>query len=184
MKLKKPNFHPRFPNYITSSSILNQFNKLMEGFMCRSFKLVSFIFVLALLPMLQSLAQEKSLYNEGNVWSLTFVRSGANKSIEYINQLAKTWVASMDEAKKEGLILDYKILSGNASNKDDYDLILMIENKSLADFDPNTEREAKFDAIEKKIRDDMKGDFQKVVDNYTQIRQIFGTKIMRELHLK
>ena len=149
-----------------------------------SFKVLSVIFVLVLLPLIQAPAQEKSLYNEGNVWSLTFVRTGANKGIEYINQLAKTWVASMEEAKKEGLILDYKILSGNAANEDDYNLILMIENKSMADYDPNPEREAKFDAIEKKIRDDMKGDFQKVVDNYAQIRQIFGTKVMRELHLK
>jgi hypothetical protein len=152
--------------------------------MYRSFKVLSVIFVLVLLPLIQAPAQEKSLYNEGNVWSLTFVRTGANKGIEYINQLAKTWVASMEEAKKEGLILDYKILSGNAANEDDYNLILMIENKSMADYDPNPEREAKFDAIEKKIRDDMKGDFQKVVDNYAQIRQIFGTKVMRELHLK
>jgi hypothetical protein len=152
--------------------------------MYRSFKVLSVIFILVLLPLIQAPAQEKSLYNEGNVWSLTFVRTGANKGIEYINQLAKTWVASMEEAKKEGLILDYKILSGNAANEDDYNLILMIENKSMADYDPNPEREAKFDAIEKKIRDDMKGDFQKVVDNYAQIRQIFGTKVMRELHLK
>ncbi len=152
--------------------------------MQRSIKLISFILVLTFLPLLQSLAQEKSLYKEGNVWSLTFVRTGANKTVEYINQLTKTWVASMEEAKKEGLVLDYKILSGNASNKEDYYLILMIENKSLADFDPNPEREAKFDAIEKKIRENMKGDFQKVVDNYAQIRQIFGTKVMRELHLK
>ncbi len=152
--------------------------------MYRSFKLLSFIFVLVLIPLIQSTAQEKSLYNEGNVWSLTFVRTAANKNIEYINQLAKTWVASMDEAKNEGLIMDYKILSGNASNKDDYDLILMIENKSLADFDPDPAKEAKFDAIEKKIRDDMKGDFQKVVDNYGMIREIMGTKVMRELHLK
>jgi hypothetical protein len=156
----------------------------MEGSMCRSAKLFAFILVLTFLPILQSSAQEKSLYKEGNVWSLTFVRTNANKNIEYINQLAKTWVASMEEAKKEGLILDYKILSGNAANEDDYNLILMIENKSLADFDPNPEREAKFDAIEKKIRNEMKGDFQKVVDNYAQIRQIFGTKVMRELHLK
>jgi hypothetical protein len=152
--------------------------------MHRSIKFVSFILVLIFLPLLQSFSQEKSLYNEGNVWSLTFVRTNANKNIEYINQLAKTWVASMEEAKKEGLIMDYKILSGNAANEDDYNLILMIENKSLSEFDPNPEREAKFDAIEKKIRDDMKDNFQKVVDNYAQIRQIFGTKIMRELYLK
>ena len=72
----------------------------------------------------------------------------------------------------------------NASNEDDYNLILMVENKSLATFDSNPEREAKFDAIEKKIREEMKGDFQKVVDNYDQIQQILGTKIMRQLYLK
>lgn len=149
-----------------------------------SFKFSLFVLILASLPLIQSTAQEKSLYKEGSVWTLTFVRTAANKNIEYINQLAKTWVASMEEAKKEGLIMDYKILSGNAANEDDYNLILMIENKSLADFDPNPDREAKFDAIEKKVRDEMKDDFQKVVDNYALIRKIFGTKVMRELTLK
>jgi hypothetical protein len=51
----------------------------------------------------------------------------------------------------------------------------MVENKSLADFYPDPAKEAKFDAIEKKIRDDMKEEFQKVVDNYGMIREIMGT---------
>ena len=86
---------------------------------------------LLLFPFNQTSAQDEDLYEDGTVWSLTFVRTGANKSDVYLKGLAQTWVASMEEAKKEGLILSYKILAGNASNEDDYDLILMIENKNI-----------------------------------------------------
>ena len=139
---------------------------------------------LCFLPFTQISAQSDNPYNRGTVWTLTFIKTGPNKADDYLKDIAKTWVASMDEAKAEGLILDYKILQGNAANEDDYNLILMTENKSLADFDPNKEREAKWDAINKKIKDAMGGSFDKVVKNYDAIREMKGTKVMRELHLK
>ena len=140
--------------------------------------------VLFFVPCTQLSAQSDSPYDEGTVWTLTFIRTGANKTDDYLKDLAKTWVASMEEAKTEGLIVDYKILQGNAANEDDYDLILMIENKSMADFDPNKDRQAKWDAIEKKVKDAMGDKFDTVVKNYDAIREMKGTKIMRELHLK
>ena len=139
---------------------------------------------LCFLPFTQISAQSDNPYNRGTVWTLTFIKTGPNKADDYLKDIAKTWVASMDEAKAEGLILDYKILQGNAANEDDYNLILMTENKALADFDPNKEREAKWDAINKKIKDAMGGSFDKVVKNYDAIREMKGTKVMRELHLK
>jgi hypothetical protein len=139
---------------------------------------------LLLFPFNQTSAQEEDLYEDGTVWSLTFVRTGANKSDVYLKGLAQTWVASMEEAKKEGLILSYKILAGSASNEDDYDLILMIENKNMASFDPDDTREAKFDAIEKKIKDEMGDDYDATITNYDDIRDLLGTKLMREIHLK
>jgi hypothetical protein len=140
---------------------------------------------LFLFPFEQISAQEEDLYEGGTVWSLTFVRTGANKSDTYLKGLAKTWVATMEEAKSEGLIVSYKILQGAAANKDDFNLILMIENKSLGDYDPNKEREAKWDAINKKVKEKM-GDqeFDTVVANYDDIREMIGTKVMREIHLK
>jgi hypothetical protein len=91
----------------------------------------------------------------------------------------------MEEAKSEGLIVSYKILRGAAANEDDFNLILMIENKSMGEFDPNKEREAKWDAINKKVKEKM-GDqeFDTVVANYDDIREMIGTKIMREIYLK
>ena len=139
---------------------------------------------LLLFPFNQTSAQEEDLYEDGTVWSLTFVRTGANKSDVYLKGLSQTWVANMEEAKKEGLILSYKILAGSASNEDDYDLILMIENKNMASFDPDDTREAKFDAIEQKIKDEMGDDYDATITNYDDIRNLLGTKLMREIHLK
>jgi len=141
--------------------------------------------VLFLFPFEQTSAQEEDLYEGGTVWSLTFVRTGANKSDTYLKGLANTWVATMEEAKNEGLIVSYKILQGAAANEDDFNLILMIENKSMGEFDPNEEREAKWDAINKKVKEKM-GDkeFDTVVANYDDIREMIGTKLMREIHIK
>jgi hypothetical protein len=135
-------------------------------------------------PFEQLTAQEEDLYEDGTVWSLTFVRTGANKSDEYLKGLSQTWSASMEEAKKEGLILSYKILAGNAANEDDFDLVLMIENKNMASFDPDETRDAKFDAIEKKIRENMGDNYDATITNYNDIRDLLGTKVMREIHVK
>lgn len=132
----------------------------------------------------QVFAQDKDLYDGGTVWSLTFVRTKANRSDDYLKGLANTWVANMEEAKKEGLIVSYKILQGNASNKEDFDLVLMIENKNLAAFDPDKNREAKFDAIEKKIKEKMGDKYESTITNYDEIRELRGTKLMREIYLK
>jgi len=141
--------------------------------------------VLFILPYSHlSAQQEEDLYEDGPVWSLTFIRTAPNQEDNYLKDLAKTWVASMEEAKAEGLILDYKILDGNAVNEDDYNLILMIENKNFASFDPDKDRKAKWDAINKKVRDAMGDKFDAVVKNYDNIREMHGTKVMRELHLK
>jgi hypothetical protein len=140
--------------------------------------------VLFLVPFSQLSAQDEDPYEQGTVWTLTFIRTAPNKGGEYLKDLAKTWVSSMEEAQKEGLILSFKILQGNAANEDDFNLILMTENKALADFDPNKDRDAKWNAIDKKVQDAMGDKFDAVVKNYDVIRDMHGTKVMRELHLK
>ena len=147
---------------------------------------VFFVFLVAwsLIPTIQTSAQVEDTYDQGTVWTLTFIRTAANHGDDYLKDLSKTWVSTMEQAVSEGLIVSYKILQGNAANEDDYNLILMIENKSMADFDPNKERQAKWDAIQKKLKDNMGEQFDKTVANYDVIRNLQGTKVMRELHLK
>lgn len=141
--------------------------------------------VLFLIPIEQICAQEEDPFENGTVWSLTFVRTVANKTDDYLKGLSQTWAASMEEAKKEGLIIDYKILQGNAANSEDFDLILMIENKNMASLDPDEQRKEAFDAIQKKVQDKMgEKEFDATVTNYDSIRNLQGTKLMREIHLK
>ncbi len=140
--------------------------------------------VLFLFPFEQIKSQSDDLYKDGTVWTVTFVKTSANKTGDYLKGLAGTWAASMEEAKKEGLIVSYKLLVGAAANEDDFDIMLMIENKNMAAFDPDEKREAAFDAIEKKIKDKMGDKYEMTVTNYDNIRDLLGRKMMRELHLK
>lgn len=129
-------------------------------------------------------SQDEDVYDPGTVWSLTFIRTGANVADDYLKDLTKTWKASMDEGLKEGLIKSYKVLLGAPANKEDFNIVLMIENENMAVFDPNPEREAKWDAIQEKIKEAMSGEFDGTVKNYETLRKLYGTKLMREIYLK
>jgi hypothetical protein len=41
----------------------------------------------------------------------------------------------MEEEKKQGLIMDYKVLIGDSSNREDFNILLMVEYKNIAAFD-------------------------------------------------
>lgn len=129
-------------------------------------------------------SQDDDVYDQGTVWSLTFIRTGVNVADDYLKDLTKTWKASMDEALKEDLIVSYKVLLGAPANEEDYNIVLMIENENMAVFDDDPEREAKFDAIQKKVAESMEGEFDGTVKNYENIRKLYGTKLMREIYLK
>jgi hypothetical protein len=129
-------------------------------------------------------AQESDLYSEGHtVWNLTFVKLKANMGDDYLKGLNKTWKASMDALVQQKLLKSYKILMGEASNPQDFDLILMTEFENYAAMDPNPERDAKRDDVEKKIREALGEEFQKTVSSYSTLREITGRKTMREIFL-
>ena len=117
----------------------------------------------------------------GSVWELTFVKLKPHSGDQYIQGLKKTWKASMDEFVKAGLIKSYKILWGESVNEDDFDMILMIEHANYASSDPNPERDKKFEEIEKKIKDNLGDEYMKTVEGYTSLRELLGTKVMREI---
>jgi hypothetical protein len=101
-------------------------------------------------------------------------------SDEYLKGIAKTFKGAFDEAKKQGLIMDYKILLGDAATPQDFIILLMVESKNMAALDNARE---KFDPIARKIEgapDQQLATQTKRLD----IREIMGTKLMREITLK
>jgi hypothetical protein len=125
-------------------------------------------------------AQSDAPYTEGTVWNITMVKTKYGMTDDYLKGLAKTFKGTLDEAKKQNLILDYKILLGDAATPHDFDILLMVESKNMAAFDGSRE---KFDPIAQKIEGSAEQQKQTAVKRL-DIREILGAKLMREITLK
>ncbi|HEY8669570.1 MAG TPA: hypothetical protein VIL63_01915 [Terriglobales bacterium] len=125
-------------------------------------------------------AQSDAPYTEGPVWAITMVQTKAGMSDDYLKALAKIYKSTSDEAKKQGIIMDYKILVGDASSPHDFDILLMQEFQNMAAFDGLRD---KLDPIDKKIVGSLDVQRQGAVKRM-EIREILGNKLMREVTLK
>ena len=125
-------------------------------------------------------AQSDAPYTEGPVWNITMVKAKYGMGDEYLKGLAKTFKGTLDEAKKENLILDYKILLGDAATPGDFDILLMVESKNMAAFDDARE---KFDPIARKV-EGTPDQQRQTATKRVEIREILGSKLMREITLK
>jgi hypothetical protein len=125
-------------------------------------------------------AQSDAPYTEGPIWNITMVKTKAGQTDEYLKSLAKTLKASLDEAKKQNLVIDYKILLGSAATPQDFDILVMVESKNMASQDNARE---KFDPIARKVVGTT--DQQQAIQvKRLDVRDIIGTKLMREITLK
>jgi hypothetical protein len=99
---------------------------------------------------------------------------------DYLKMLAKIYKQANEEAKKQGIISDYKILIGDASTPQDYNILLMQQFPNMAALDGLRE---KLDPIDKKIQGSMEAQRQGAVKRM-EVREIMGNKLMREITLK
>ena len=125
-------------------------------------------------------AQSDAPYTEGPIWAITMVKTKPGMSDDYLKTLAKIYKATNDEMKKQGLIMDYKVLLGNDANPQDFDIILIVEFKNMAAFDGLRE---KADPIADKILGSEEVQRQGAIKRM-EIREIMGNKLMREVTLK
>jgi hypothetical protein len=119
-------------------------------------------------------------YNEGPVWTLTMIKTKAGLGDEYLKQITGTVKPVYDEEKKQKIILDYKILNGEASGPQDFNILILVEYPNWAALDNLRD---KMDPIVEKVmgaEDQRRETAVKRLD----IREILGTKTMREITLK
>jgi hypothetical protein len=126
------------------------------------------------------LAQSDAPYNEGPVWTITMVKTKPGMDDDYLKMLAKIYKQASDEAKKQGIITDYKILVGSAATPQDYNILLMQQFPNMAAFDGLRD---KLDPIDKKIQGSLEAQRQGAVKRM-EVREIMGDKLMREVTLK
>jgi hypothetical protein len=124
--------------------------------------------------------QSTAPYTEGGVWQITMVKTKTGMSDDYLKALAKIFKTTNDEAKKQGIIIDYKILAGDSATQQDFDMLLMVEYPNMAALDGLRD---KTDPIASKLigTDDQQRD---LAVKRLQIREIMGGKLMREITLK
>ena len=135
--------------------------------------------LLLMLAAQTGLGQDKP-YKEGSVWTVTFVKVKPGMMDTYLRDLGANRKKLMEQAKKDGLILSERLLSGDATGREDYDLILMVEYKNWGAFDGLSD---KFRALAEKMVGTEDKQVQMMVKR-TEVREIVGTKTMQELFLR
>ena len=115
----------------------------------------------------------------GSVWSVDFIRLKPGYNLDYGRELAATWKKMLDDQKKQGIVLSYKILTGAPSNRDDFTHMLMVEFPNYGVFD----QQDKMDEAVKKVFGSL-GGVNEAFRKREEIREAIGTRVLRELRLK
>jgi hypothetical protein len=143
--------------------------------MKRFYGFVVFVFLLA--PAL--LAQEH--YTEGPIWRIQLIRVKPTHMDDYLTSLRKSTKPLIEEEKKQGLIVDYKVfLKETKNNPDDWDICVAIQYKDYAAMDGLS---AKAEAVRDKILGG-KAPAQQLTEKRAEIREIISSELLREVFLK
>jgi hypothetical protein len=136
---------------------------------------VVFMFLLA--PAL--LAQEH--YTEGPIWRVQLIRVKPTQMDAYLTSLQQSTKPLVEEQKKQGIILDYKVFLKQTKNSpEDWDICVAVEYKNYAAMDGLT---AKGEMVRDKILGG-KAQGQQLGEKRAEIREIISSELMQEILLK
>ncbi len=142
--------------------------------------LIGSLVLLVLIAGISVFAQVNRPYRNGTVWNIAFIRMKPGFETAYLNYLAGSWKANQEAAKKEGIILSYKVMGVEGHNPGEWNVMLMTEYKDLATMEAN---EDKADALTQK----MVGNDEKQMQGYrdrSEIREVMGDRLAREIVLE
>src|SRR2546421_5994046 len=134
-------------------------------------------FLLLLTPAL--FAQEH--YTEGPVWRIQLIRVKPTQMDAYLTSLRQSTKPLLEEMKKQGTIMDYKVFFKETKhNPDDWDMAVAVEYKNHAALDGLG---AKGEALRDKILGG-KQPAQQVAEKRGEIREIVSSELLQEITLK
>ena len=135
------------------------------------------VLLLLLAPAL--FAQEH--YTEGPIWRIQLIRVKPTHMDEYLTSLRKSTKPMIEEEKRQGLILDYKVFfKETKNNPEDWDICVAIQYKNYAAMDGLA---AKGEAVRDKILGG-KQPAQQLSEKRAEIREIISSELLQEIFLK
>ena len=135
------------------------------------------VFVLLLAPAL--FAQEH--YTEGPVWRIQLIRVKPTQMDAYLASLRQSTKPLIEEEKKQGVIMDYKIFLKETKNTpEDWDICVAVQYKNHAAMDGLA---AKGEAARDKILGG-KAQGQQLADKRAEIREVISSELLQEIFLK
>ena len=143
------------------------------------------LIVLASVAMVSMLAatvygQVHKYYSPGSVWGVTMIRIHSGMDQAYLEYLDTQLKKESDISIKNGFMKSYKILRAQDDDSG-WNMLILREYESFAAMEKNEE---KSDEVIRQATgiDDQKG-MQGYIDR-SKVRDVVGTKFMRELTLK
>jgi hypothetical protein len=155
-------------------------NSTREAIMKTAARSLSVALLLSLFAAIPASAQIYKYYTPGSVWTVTTIRIAAGMDQAYQAYLDGPFKKETDALVKAGYMKSYKILKSDDFDSSSWNLIILREYASMASIEATA---AKSDSLSATIA----GNDQTQMQGYTdrsKIRELLGTKTMRELILK
>jgi hypothetical protein len=134
-------------------------------------------FLLFLAPAL--FAQEH--YTEGPIWRVQLIRVKPTQMDAYLTSLRQSTKPLIEEEKRQGMIVDYKVfLKETKNNPEDWDICVAIQYKNHAAMDGLA---AKGEAVRDKIMGGKQA-AQQLGEKRAEIREIVSSELLQEIFLK
>lgn len=138
--------------------------------------LMTFVFA----PTPATAQTTERVFDQGTVWSISYVRTKPNMFNSYLKNLSQVWRAFLEEQKSRGDVISYRILNVQNPRDDEPDLILLTEFKNMAVFDQSLDQ---FDELAKTVMGSLES---MQTDNIARedMRALRGSLLARELRFK
>jgi len=137
--------------------------------------------IIAVAVLLTGCAVAQEHYTEGPVWRITIVKVKPTQLDAYITSLRQSTKPLLEEQKRQGLIVDYKVfLKETQDSPQDWTMALAIQYKNHAALDGAT---AKNEAIRDKVLGG-KQPAQQLADKRSEIREVISSELLQEITLK
>ena len=145
-----------------------------------SFRSTCCLLTLVLITISTAQADERAYDDGGSVWTVSFIETKAGHFDDYIENLDNIWRRYLDEQKKDGDVLSYKMIPVSFPRDGEPNLMLMVEFKNWTAFDRGNEY---FDKLAEELQGGVDQATESNIDR-EQLRSLRGGFVGQEITFK